>query len=185
MHVRRAFSEVASKYANYSHIYTDASKTSESVGAAVITDHTSYSYRLPTEASIYVGEIFAIAKALAHYRKHGEDSVFFTDSPSAIQGIQQLYPRNSLLMCIKPELGKLAEMGKRIKIIWVPSHVGIVGNETADTLAREISSNPSSISTRYVPHEYLIHKIRQLTINTWRERWQALETTSSKQSILA
>ncbi|XP_074030324.1 uncharacterized protein [Leptinotarsa decemlineata] len=172
--IKKSFAELVSKYQHFKHIYTDSSKTVEGVGAAVITDTTTYTYRLPSFSSIYSGEVFAILSALQYCRRSVGDHVIFTDSLSAVLGIQQLYPKNALLLLIKTELGKLLQDGKHIEIVWIPSHMGITGNERAYSEAREAISNPNCREIQRVPYQDVYLQIKELICDRWRQRWQSL-----------
>ena len=69
-------------------IYTDGSKSSESVGcAAVFSDFDVFVY-LPIVASIFTAELCAIFLALSRISFHTSDNfVIYSDSRSALQAL--------------------------------------------------------------------------------------------------
>lgn len=58
--LRSRFLELCGKYEDANFMYTDASKSTEGVGAAVITSTENYLYSLPRHSSVFTGEIYAL-----------------------------------------------------------------------------------------------------------------------------
>ena len=54
--------------------------------------------------------------------------------------LRAFYPSNPLVQDILSCLISLDRAGKTVKFCWIPSHVGIAGNELADAAARRASS---------------------------------------------
>ena len=132
--VRQRFREILVKHLPYFHIYTDGSKTEECVGAGVWSNECQMRFRLPNHTSIFIAELFAIHKALDFALSTTHDRiVIFSDSLSSLKAIKSLETRDNELQAII--IRKLHSASKLIKLIWVPSHYGIYGNEQADRLA--------------------------------------------------
>ncbi|KAK9871160.1 hypothetical protein WA026_011441 [Henosepilachna vigintioctopunctata] len=74
-------------------------------------------FGIPTQCSIFTGE------------------VTLTDSLSGLITLQQLYSENIVVQQLREELYKLQTQQYSVNFIWIPSHVGISGNEKADELA--------------------------------------------------
>ncbi|XP_072378011.1 ribonuclease H1-like [Diabrotica undecimpunctata] len=134
------FYNIKNKYSSCQLVYTDASKTPEfkTVGSAIVTEDSVLKFPLPKDYSIYSAELFAISKAVQQTLNRPEDvTVIFTDSLNAIQGIQKIYQNHPILEQIKKDLVTLQNNHKQLYIVWIPSHVGIRGNEIADQMAKE------------------------------------------------
>ena len=68
--------------------------------------------------------------------------VVFTDSLSCILALKTIYSKHPLIQDILVRLSMLDEAGKSISFFWVPSHVGLRGNELADAAANRAASVP-------------------------------------------
>ena len=68
-----------------------------------------------------------------------------------------------------------------IEICWVPSHVGIPGNEYADMAAKEASTLPPTPvplpNTDYIPF------LRMETRRRWQQQWDTLNTPNKLKEI--
>ena len=95
-----------------------------------------------------------------------------THSLNAISGIKQMCPNNPILKLIKEELSLVQENNKSITFIWVPSHIGIRGNEQANRSARDAISNPNSILVTTSLHTDLKHYMQKLIQNQWQSEWE-------------
>lgn len=176
--LRKKFQKIETKYSGFNALYTDASKTSdgERVGASVITGMNILNFSMPPECSIYTGELYAIAEAIKLSSSYNaKDTVIFTDSLSSIQGIKQLYPKHPTLKNIKRQLYELRIEGKNIELVWIPSHIGIQGNERADIAAKNASVDPASRILQKIPYTDMKHTIHDYTRNLWRERWREVQ----------
>ena len=74
--------------------------------------------------------------------------VIHTDSKAALHVIQQASPADNvrLTTTILSQIQSLASHGKRVRLNWIPSHVGLQGNETADAAARAATRSPAVTS---------------------------------------
>ena len=143
-------------------VYTDLSKTHEHVGSGwtIIKANNIYiegSRRLPDEATVFQAELMAIK--LAMYELAGKLEALdryikvFSDSRAAIQALNSAIITSQV---VKDTISALYLVGgkvDRLEIAWIKAHVGHWGNERADQLARESSSqkhNAHGISLPYL-----------------------------------
>ncbi|XP_043243586.1 uncharacterized protein LOC122392598 [Amphibalanus amphitrite] len=137
------FHKYKANHTGYTFYYTDGSKKGPNTAAAVYSEVYQKSYRVHDHHSIFTAELSGILAALKHVTTSTiEKAVICTDSASAIMAIKTRRPEpNRLVHNIKKQLYKLGE-GKDIKLLWIPGHLGIPGNEAADKLAKDALNLP-------------------------------------------
>ena len=131
--------------------YTDGSvdPARGKTGAAVVTEGEVMTWRTPDHCSTLQTELVAIQHALEHAKHHGEGAVIIhTDSKSALQVLQQPRPIDNvrLFTTIIVHAQSLAAQGRHVRLNWIPSHVGLRGNEAADEAARAATWKPTVTS---------------------------------------
>ncbi|XP_055584962.1 uncharacterized protein LOC129737829 [Uranotaenia lowii] len=127
-------------------IFTDASKINETCGIGIFNEYYKqrYSFRLAHETSITEAEITAIEIALERLVTPNTEFVLYTDSLSACTILKNA--ENETLLPL--QLHKILQLAhrKKVTIQWIPSHIGIFGNDLADSLAKQASTDPGSQS---------------------------------------
>jgi len=94
---------------------------------------------MDSRTSIYTAELTAIVQAI-HLSENTDKKIkIFTDSLSAVKAIKN--DDNSEYGAIYVR-EKIYEQNGKIKLIWVPGHVGIKGNTLADLAAKEAAKDP-------------------------------------------
>lgn len=90
--IQNKFKELQNQYTDFIPIYTDASKSTEGVGAAVLFNGTFHKFKLPKYSSNFTAELYAIYQAvvLIENSPYSKFSIF-TDSRSSIETVEQLY----------------------------------------------------------------------------------------------
>ena len=78
---------------------------------------------------------------------------------------------NSLVVNLLYKLHLLSIAHKTIFFCWIPSHIGIRGNEAADVAAKE--SLDFNITPSQVPYTDLKPHINSFIANKWQERWSS------------
>ena len=73
--------------------------------------------------------------------------MIFTDSKSVLQSLQGKYWKNPLTQKVLERHQRLRNQHKNIKFCWIPSHIGINGNEAADTAAKESLGKRTAVMT--------------------------------------
>ena len=93
--------------------------------------------QLPDTASIFWAELYALLLAIDVVRRSKEKNfVIFSDSLSNLQAIGGFNIDSDLVQKFLKGYTILAKNGKNIVLCWIPSHVGIPGNEKADAAAK-------------------------------------------------
>ena len=124
-------------YAELRSFFTDGSKGAESVGCAFVSGTTSRRFRLPDTTSIFTAELYAIYQVLKHIRRHNYSRcLIVTDSASSVMALRGQMVSSSLVLKTLQLLTSIHMESGDIKLLWVPSHVGIQGNEKADAAAK-------------------------------------------------
>ena len=153
--------------------YTDGSKTDVGVGCSFICDNARRSFTLPAAATVYTAELLAIYKALCFIQVCTSTlHVLFTDSLSSLLALKGFYPPHPVVQDIVLLLTSLRREDKKVVFCWIPSHVGIVGNELADKAARRAAEAPVTRSLQLPARDYY-RTISQFLHQKWQERWSA------------
>lgn len=128
-------------------IYTDASKDNNRTGAAFFDPQTNNCISLNIETnsiSIMNAELIAIAEALSYITSLDTGNyVVFSDSRSSLQHILRCTTNvrgSPIAYSILQLLRNLVISKRNIVLQWIPSHIGLRGNEAADQLAKKATS---------------------------------------------
>ena len=78
---------------------------------------------------------------------------------------------NPLILKLLQKLHHLCCAHKTVHFCWIPSHIGIRGNEAADVAAKESLSQ--DIIASQVPYTDLKPHINSFIANKWQERWSS------------
>ena len=121
--------------------YTDGTVDPDTFtsGSAVFSTVFTASWRTSNGASTMQTELVAILHALNFSFENGEGPVtIHTDSKSSVQALQKVkYKENkTLISSVKWRLYQHKLNNRTVTINWIPSHIGIEGNEKADELAK-------------------------------------------------
>ncbi|XP_072403065.1 uncharacterized protein [Diabrotica undecimpunctata] len=172
--VRTLYKKILSKYDNYVKIFTDASKTKNSCAAAFLTYDIEYAIRILTFCSLFTGEAIAILKALEFCQKYTDTNLLFiSDSLSVLQIIKQVYPTHKIIQNIKSMLYYLQNKNINIHFHWIPSHIGISGNEKVDALAVKTTSNERIDIIKQIPVTDIYRNIKQYCTEVWQRCWDS------------
>ena len=131
-------------------IYTDSSVSDDKAAAAAVIDNHSSIERLPDKFSIFSAELHALYLALDNVETADDDErnfIIFSDSKSALLAISSQDWTHPLY--ILERLNWIVQY-QRISFYWIPSHVGIIGNEKADTAAKAgLSRRVTNVTVPY------------------------------------
>ena len=162
---------VNSHYKDFFHIYTDGSKFDIKASSAVYAINRTQAFRISNDSSVFTAELEAIKRALELIRVlNKKDVVIFSDSKSVLQSLEIQESKNSLVNETIYKLQVLLSSGKNIHFCWVPSHIGIPGNEIVDTAAKAALNYQLPVHFK-IPYTDLYPKVKTYIQKKWQQRW--------------
>ncbi|CAK1546358.1 unnamed protein product [Leptosia nina] len=167
-------------------IFTDGSKIEGKVGAAYVVikngkEITNKKLKLGNQCSVYQAELLAIIKALEAL-SHGtweEEINILSDSLSSIKAITELNSNHQLVFQIKNKIRELQDQNIVVKLNWIKAHVGLIGNERADELAKEAALKlKTKPNYEKCPISTLKRIIREESVEEWCDRYSTSQNGS-------
>ena len=177
--LKSVFNSIIGNSSSARFIYTDGSKTDEGVSAAVAAGEVEIAVRLPNHSTIFTAEAFAILTALKFIESNNiKHCVICSDSLSCLLAINNYNTKNPIVAEILTHLNKLNER-KQIEFVWVPSHIGILGNEKADAIARGAILNRIDPDIK-IPYTDLKFVVNQYVKSEMQSHWDLLTLNKLK-----
>lgn len=165
------------KYSQTLQIFTDGSLRDDgSVGSGVAIPalKLSKSYSLPQNLSIFTAELSAITMALQTVLSLPSTLTAVTlgvDSQAALKAISSPHrcARSDILVEIRQLCHTIISQNTILTFLWVPSHIGVHGNDLADSAAREgAAATPSSLPLKIAPSvSELNSRLSKATYSNW------------------
>ena len=134
---RLYYSELLKYFTGDTHIFTDGSKDGDKTAAAFICQYFEFSKRLPDKASIFTAELEAIVSALRSIKSTTKKKIviFVTRNPHCMPcGIIQVGSSHS--SNYYEIVSFFQTVHKTVIFCWLPSRMGISGNERTDSAAK-------------------------------------------------
>ena len=131
---------------NIIQIFTDGSKITENglsqVGFGIWCKNREYNYshKIPDIASIYTAECKSLIYIVDKITDRNDcEFIIFSDSMSALLALENNSKKKSspLIESLRQKLAHLSNSKVKIKLVWIPAHMGIMGNEIADINAKQ------------------------------------------------
>lgn len=172
------FKDFLASKSNFHAIYTDGSKTDNSVTSAYYdaTLNVTKCFKLDTICSIFTAECYAVYNALLYIDNvHNSVNNFLicTDSQSVLVALQNnslSFKLNYLIYNIQYLLYMFKLKNVNIEFTWVGSHRGIAGNEKVDDVARGIHDEDHSTLLK-IPFTDYYQNFKETTHTLWEQLW--------------
>lgn len=172
--------EKIASYSDYIKIYTDASRMSDGkigIGFYMEEGDRHVAKRISNNCSIFAGELTAIVESLKEYKETHTNGAelkpiaIFSDSLSVIKSINMQKPssRPNLLNSFYDTVRLISS---KIHLIWVPSHIGLRGNEIADKLAQEATTRDHIDLEIGLEISELKCMVQKHITALWQGRWE-------------
>ncbi|KAF0760651.1 RNA-directed DNA polymerase from mobile element jockey, partial [Aphis craccivora] len=94
----------------------------------------------------------------------------------ALTSIKNFFQPNSISQKIQNQISYLQTNTQTVTFIWIPSHIGIPGNELADTCAKQSISSPHSLVLCSYSLKDSKHFITEYILKNWQHYWSTLRT---------
>jgi ribonuclease HI len=132
-------------------------------------------YRLPSFCSVFQAELFALKSALEYLLglSPSEPVAIYTDSYSSIQAIEDRSSKTPLVIAIQRLLLQHRQRGTNLLVQWVKAHVGIDGNERADSLAKDFLSSTAIPVAIDAPLSFVKRMLSHTAVTNWSRDWQS------------
>uniref|UniRef100_A0A1Y1L8P1 Reverse transcriptase domain-containing protein n=2 Tax=Photinus pyralis TaxID=7054 RepID=A0A1Y1L8P1_PHOPY len=168
-------------------IYTDGSRTEYGVGCSIAIGKIAYAWSLSPKASIFTAEQYAIWQALRYceINPNLQSVVIASDSLSSLTSLQNLASADILTKMCQETVIAIASNGTVVTFVWIPAHVGILGNEVADRAAKRAASEIEIDVPEIKKSDqkvYILQRMKEL----WQQSWQENNTflTQIKPSVV-
>ncbi|XP_055932957.1 uncharacterized protein LOC129962980 [Argiope bruennichi] len=157
------------RYSSFTPIFTDGSKSDGHVGCGIALPSDTLSYRLHDHCSVFTAELVAIFCALQEISPSSQRYfIIYTDSRSALEALSHCHKgMHPIAIRIMSTLQILQNRGFKVIFCWVPGHVGISGNEEADSAAKQATS----FLTYSLPYYDARKSVNNYFHLTWQKAW--------------
>ena len=163
------------KYKDHLKVYTDGSKQEDGSTAAAffIPEFDISRFARMSAISIMKAELAAIVLALEwlHINLTTTEVVILSDSYSALQSLEKENNECNLVREILHKLQCLKMKRISVSFEWIPAHVGIHGNEIADTLAKNATKRKAIDFEIKLSKNDLETKSYKVYLDEWQKDW--------------
>nr|CAH7757317.1 unnamed protein product [Callosobruchus chinensis] len=175
---RHFIHEIKEVAPEYTMVFTDASvePSNHKCGIGIYSEELDIrvARKLTDFTAITSAETLAIREAIRLSKNKTHKLAVITDSLSALQAIKkQGVDKNQdyITLSTRAEIIAASQQGD-IKLIWVPSHTGITGNDTADKLAQSGRNQNQIHQNNAVPSRSFLGLIKDQLWEQWAENYK-------------
>ena len=178
--IRRLYQEKLYEYKGFIQCFTDGSKIeTDYVGYAFSINGIVKNYTIQKYSSIFTAESIAILHCLLTIPTldfQNKKFLIQSDSLSALTSIQNKFSTNPIVNHIHHQLLFLKTLNFDIKLMYIPSHVEILGNDEIDHHAK---SATTFSTVNFLP----LQDLKNLLIQTELSKWQNLWSTKTQNKL--
>lgn len=169
--IRKMFQDFIERNQFQGIVYTDGSKKNLSSSYALTTaTDVIVTKKLHSSTSVFTAEALGILRAIKYLNQEFPDTknVIVTDSQSVVTAIHEKSKKeNEIIKQI------MFTLKKNTFIVWVPGHVGIIGNELADRYANEAHNKDDEVKNIVTFQDLQISMKYYLDVKS-QESWNSL-----------
>ena len=180
--LRKEYQQLRERYNSYFEAYTDGSKSEHKVAAAAFftkdPDNPKIT-RLRDGSSVFNAELEGILLSLKKFLTLPQFKRFiiYTDSLSAVESLRSKTFKTKNVKRFYNLLKKIPPQAQMV-IAWIPSHVGIPGNEKADRLAK------AALTSSLAAHSQVCWSDLKPRVDTYIcTAWQALWNNETRNKL--
>jgi exonuclease III/ribonuclease HI len=170
------------------HIYTDGSKNNFGTASAFYckTHKSGMGSKLENFCDIFFAETNALKMALEHINEHHKDEnvLILTDAKSVLAQLDNLKYAQFLDIDLQRIINQFQirqdTSQKETALQWIPSHIGIKGNETVDKLARLTTEHGRIVNNRALPTRQYLHLLHDGYIRYWKNQHHKISIGKGK-----
>ncbi|KAG5861117.1 hypothetical protein JTB14_036943 [Gonioctena quinquepunctata] len=174
---RMEFNKLIASFQESTIIYTDGSKTNNGVGSSF---EIKKRHITGTSMSInhFTAEQYAIWQALLYILFINDVNnryIIACDSRSVLQELENIYSKDPLTHHFLNFQTQIHEQGKELTFTWIPRHVGIRGNEKADSAAK-MGSDKHETDANFIKPTDLKLYLKKCIRDKWEQECLTINT---------
>ncbi|GIY06107.1 uncharacterized protein CDAR_430561 [Caerostris darwini] len=135
-----------------------------------IETHHQY-WRLNDEATVFMAEFQATKMAIEFIMDNSIQKVkIISDSRLVLMALNNPANNSPTILQVKDLIN---DTPSSIKMVWTKAHIGVNGNELADTYAKLGTEKAVIDSYHKFPISFIKKKLAEITKITWQQQWTA------------